>query len=66
MFIVEAFFFKAARALCGTRADKVGAETAPKHAPWKAGFSGNWIDRECRDERGSAEQRKVWLIILNH
>ena len=22
----------------GTRADKVGAETAPKHAPWKGGF----------------------------
>ena len=21
-------------ALCGTRADKIGAETAPKHAPW--------------------------------
>ena len=33
------YFSKAARALRGTRADKVGAETAPKHAPWKAGFT---------------------------
>ena len=23
---------------CSMGADKVGAETAPKHAPWKAGF----------------------------
>ena len=29
------------RRLClrGTRAVKVGAETAPKHAPWKAGLT---------------------------
>ena len=43
MFIVEAFFSKAARALRGTRADKVGAETAPKHAPWKAGLNVNVV-----------------------
>ena len=32
-------FSKAALALRGTRADKIGAETASKHAPWKAGFT---------------------------
>ena len=37
MFIVEAFFFKAA--LRATPADKIGAETPPKHAPWKAGLT---------------------------
>ena len=34
MLIEEAFFFKS------SAADNIGAETAPKHAPWKTGF--NW------------------------
>ena len=34
------FFSKAALARRVFRADKIGAESAPKHAPWKEGFTG--------------------------
>ena len=48
MFIMEAFFSIAALARRVFRADKVGAETAPKHAPWKGGFK--WLfPRVLRD-----------------
>ena len=60
MFIVEALFSKAALALRGTRADKIGAETAPKHAPWNAGLSDHRPlsrKRHCNREGG---KRLVW------